>query len=123
MAGNKLLEFRSLEAEIAELQSHLASLQPQIEVDRQIQSEIDAILAKNGKKPQYLLELYGVVASAKGAVAGKEKKTRRAREVKSYVNPHTNEVVDTKGGNNRTLKMWKQEHGAETVEGWLKKTA
>ena len=47
------------------------------------------------------------------------KQQRRARVVKVYENPHTGERIETKGGNHRGLKAWKQEHGASTVESWL----
>jgi len=30
--------------------------------------------------------------------------------------PHTCEVVETKGGNHKTLKEWKAKHSAVTVE-------
>jgi hypothetical protein len=38
-----------------------------------------------------------------------------------YKNPHTGEVVETKGGNHKGLKEWKAEHGSATVESWLTK--
>jgi hypothetical protein len=41
--------------------------------------------------------------------------------LKVYKNPHTGEVVETKGGNHKTLKEWKAEHGSATVESWLNK--
>ncbi|MHB0777680.1 histone-like nucleoid-structuring protein, MvaT/MvaU family [Halomonas sp. WWR20] len=44
---------------------------------------------------------------------------RRKRKLKIYENPHTKEIVKTRGGNQKTLKAWKDEHGAETVENWL----
>ncbi|OTH38125.1 transcriptional regulator, partial [Pseudomonas aeruginosa] len=39
--------------------------------------------------------------------------------VKVYRNPETGEVVETKGGNHRVLKSWKEQHGAKTVNSWL----
>lgn len=36
-------------------------------------------------------------------------------------NPHTGEVVETKGGNHKTRKEWKAEHGSVNVESWLTK--
>ena len=45
--------------------------------------------------------------------------SRRPRTLKVYIYPHTGEVVETKGGNHKTLKEWKTEHGAATVESWL----
>jgi|SRR5690554_5417086 len=47
---------------------------------------------------------------------------RAKRKLKIYENPHTGEVVKTRGGNQKTLKAWKDEYGAETVEGWLVRT-
>lgn len=47
--------------------------------------------------------------------------TRKPRQVKVYKNPHTGELVETKGGNHRTLKEWKAQYGAATVESWLAK--
>jgi hypothetical protein len=45
----------------------------------------------------------------------------KPRQVKIFKNPHTGEVVETKGGNHKTLKEWKAEHGSATVESWLTK--
>src|SRR5690606_5257047 len=42
----------------------------------------------------------------------------RARKVKQYKNPNTGETIETKGGNHKTLKSWKEQYGAETVESW-----
>lgn len=47
-----------------------------------------------------------------------EKDTRKPRKLKTYKNPQGGETIQTKGGNHTTLKAWKVEHGAETVEGW-----
>lgn len=49
----------------------------------------------------------------------KGKVARRPRVLKVYLNPQSGERVETKGGNHALLKKWKQEHGSETVEGWL----
>jgi hypothetical protein len=54
----------------------------------------------------------GIAAPAKGK--------RRARQIKQYHNPHTGEVIETKGGNHKQLKEWKAEHGGDVVESWLK---
>ncbi|MFC0338424.1 H-NS histone family protein [Kushneria avicenniae] len=47
---------------------------------------------------------------------------RRKRKLKVYRNPHTGEVVETRGGNQKTLKAWKEEYGNDTVEQWLERT-
>ena len=56
-------------------------------------------------------------APAVAAVKG----TRKARDLKVFKNPHTGEIVETKGGNHKLLKAWKAEHGAAEVESWLAK--
>ncbi len=52
------------------------------------------------------------------AVAAKQQ--RRPRVVKVYENPHTGELIETKGGNHRGLKAWKEQYGAQTVESWVR---
>jgi len=46
---------------------------------------------------------------------------RKPRELKVYKNPHTGEVIETKGGNHKTLEEWKNKHGSNEVESWLDK--
>jgi hypothetical protein len=55
--------------------------------------------------------------SAPAVVA--EKATRKPRSVKVYKNPHSGEVVETKGGNHKTLKEWKGQYGSDEVESWV----
>lgn len=43
---------------------------------------------------------------------------RKKRKLKVYKNPNTGEVVETRGGNNKTLKSWKEQHGSNVVESW-----
>ena len=40
------------------------------------------------------------------------------RPLVTYKNPHTGEIVKTRGGNQKTLKQWRKEHGADVVNGW-----
>ncbi len=46
---------------------------------------------------------------------------RRTRALKQYRNPHTGEVIATRGGNHKILKEWKAKYGGSTVESWLEK--
>lgn len=54
------------------------------------------------------------------AKTGATKATRRPREypVKLYKNPHTGDVIETRGGNHTVLKKWKSTYGGAVVEGW-----
>jgi hypothetical protein len=70
-----------------------------------------------------LLDVKEVICRAFSRASAAESKTgaRKPRQVKVYKKPHTGEVVETKGGNHRTLKEWKAEYGSATVESWLTK--
>lgn len=48
-----------------------------------------------------------------------KKTVRKPRKLKVYKNPHTGEFVETRGGNQKQLKAWKDEYGNEAVESWL----
>lgn len=54
------------------------------------------------------------------AKTGATNPTRRSREypVKRYKNPHTGDVIETRGGNHTVLKKWKSTYGGAVVEGW-----
>lgn len=47
-----------------------------------------------------------------------EKAPRKERALLTYKNPHTGEVVKTKGGNHKVLKAWRNEYGSEAVNSW-----
>lgn len=63
---------------------------------RDIIALLDPDASRNSKTPR----------AAKAPAASK-----RARRVKQYKNPHSGEVIETKGGNHKTLKEWKAQWG------------
>lgn len=123
---SKAAEYRALERQIAEQLQALetlkgsAALQSELEFEDKLRKllgeygyslrNIIAILDPQASKPSGL--------TAAGKVDGR-KGQRAPRAIKRYVNPHTNEFVETKGGNHSILKAWKAEHGAAEVESWL----
>lgn len=122
---SKLAEFRELEKHLATQLAALESMKGDSGLQREIEFEqkLRELLA------DYSFSLRDIVAvldpsatSRRGTVGIKtsEKSPRRARQVKQYNNPHTGEVIETKGGNHKQLKDWKAEYGAEVVESWLK---
>src|SRR5690554_6263374 len=44
--------------------------------------------------------------------------TGAKRPLKTYKNPHTGEVVKTRGGNHKTLNEWRDKYGKEAVKSW-----
>lgn len=71
-----------------------------------------------GKSLRDVIEILDPKAAEKTSPA--TVRQRRPRVVKVYENPHTGELIETKGGNHRGLKAWKQQYGAQTVERWVR---
>ncbi|WP_341521445.1 histone-like nucleoid-structuring protein, MvaT/MvaU family [Pseudomonas sp. G.S.17] len=122
---SKLAEFRELEKHLAEQLAALETLKGDSGLQREIEFEqkLRELLAEYSYSLRNIVALLDPNASTRRGpvgLAAPEKITRRARQIKQYTNPHTSEVIETKGGNHKQLKEWKAEYGAETVESWLK---
>ncbi len=117
---SKLAEYKALEARLAEQLKQLDALKN----DDELKNEIEFEEKLRKLMAEYDVNLRSVIAlldpeASRGAASIGRGGARRQRQVKVYKNPHTGEVVETKGGNHRVLKAWKEEHGAETVDSWL----
>lgn len=120
---SKIAEFRAAEKALAEQLAHLESLKKDAALQQEIQFEekLRELMGAYGKSLRDVVAILDP-ASARGAVAratGTGRAKRRLRVVKVYKNPHTGEVVETKGGNQKTLKAWKAQYGSDVVESWL----
>jgi hypothetical protein len=115
---SKLAEFKALEAQLGEQLKQLNALKNDEGLKREIEfeSKLRALMAEYGMSLRSIITLLDPrpVTKAEPKATG----NRRERQVKTYKNPHTGEVVQTKGGNHNVLKAWKAEFGAEQVEGW-----
>lgn len=119
---SKLAEFRAAERALQEQLAQLESLKNDASLKKEIEFEekLQGLMKTYGKSLRDIIAILDPSLSKASAVASAPKQ-RRARVVKVYQNPHTGELIETKGGNHRGLKAWKEEHGAETVESWLRK--
>ncbi|MCF5372001.1 histone-like nucleoid-structuring protein, MvaT/MvaU family [Pseudomonas syringae] len=122
---SKLLEFRQaekqLEAQLAALEAMKGDSALQLEIE--FEQKLRDLLAQYGCSLRDVIAILDPAASTLRASTGKastEKPTRRARQVKVYSNPHTGEIIETKGGNHKQLKEWKTQYGGDTVESWVK---
>ncbi|KAB0508990.1 histone-like nucleoid-structuring protein, MvaT/MvaU family [Pseudomonas moorei] len=120
---SKLAEFRQLEKHLAEQLEALEALKGDAGLKKEIEFEnkLRALLAEYGYSLKDVINLLDPQSSRRAPAAEPQTSTRKPRQVKVYKNPHSGEVVETKGGNHKTLKEWKAEHGSATVESWLTK--
>lgn len=124
---SKLAEYRQLERHLAEQLEALEAMKGDKALEKEIEFEtkLRGLLGEYSKSLKDIVSLLEPESSAKSGkgrkphVVAPQKATRKAREVKTYKNPHSGEVVETKGGNHKTLKQWKAEYGADTVESWV----
>ncbi|KQQ55648.1 transcriptional regulator [Pseudomonas sp. Leaf127] len=120
---SKLAEFRQLERHLAEQLAALEAMKGDKGLEQEIEFEtkLRALLGDYNKSLKDIISVLDPRLAAKPGrpAPAPEKAPRKPRSVKVYKNPHTGEVVETKGGNHKTLKEWKSEHGSDTVESWL----
>jgi len=120
---SKLAEFRQLEKHLAEQLQALEALKGDAGLKKEIEFEtkLRALLAEYGYGLPNVINLLDPKSSRRAPAAESKTGTRKPRVLKVYKNPHTGEVVETKGGNHKTLKEWKADQGSAPVESWLTK--
>jgi hypothetical protein len=118
---SKLAEFRQLEKHLAEQLKALETLKGDAGLRQEIEfeSKLRALLAEYGYSLPNVITLLDPQARRRAPAAEAKAGSRKPRKVKIYKNPHSGEVVETKGGNHKILKEWKAEFGDDTVESWL----
>lgn len=109
---NKKAEFEQLKEDLEQLENS-----PELKKDIQFKDALMELTDKYDKSPKDLLNiLVQIDPSLSDAPA--EKGARKKRPMLTYKNPHTGEVVKTRGGNHKTLKEWREKYGKDTVDQW-----
>ena len=117
-----LSEFMHKEQQLKQLQAELDRLQndDRLKVELEFKEKLETLMREFDKSAAQVIALLdpqggkGAAAKPAGTTGG-----RRRRKLKIYKHPKTGEVVETRGGNHKTLKAWKDEHGSDTVESWV----
>ncbi|MER2296269.1 MULTISPECIES: histone-like nucleoid-structuring protein MvaT [Pseudomonas] len=115
-------EYRATEEAIKELQARLANLSQDDKLKKELEFEgkLRNLMGEYSKSLRDVIALLDPDAKLSKGPRGSAKPTatKRARKVKQYKNPHNGEVIETKGGNHKTLKEWKAKWGGDVVESW-----
>lgn len=114
-------EYRATEDAIKELQNRLTQLSSdnRLQTELEFEGKLRALMGEYQKSLRDIINLLDPTP-AKTGLKQVAPKARRERVVKVYQNPHTGELIETKGGNHRGLKAWKEQYGADTVDSWLR---
>lgn len=118
-----LTDYTLKQQQIEELKAELQKL----EQDDRLKNEIDFKNRLESLMQEFSKSARDVIATLdpRGEVANREAKapkstgTRRKRKLKVYRNPHNGDVIETRGGNHKQLKEWKEQYGNDVVESWL----
>ncbi|SDK73332.1 H-NS family protein MvaT [Franzmannia pantelleriensis] len=92
-----------------------------LKAELEFKEKLEALMKEFDKSAADVIELLDPKPANKAAAKAPATSAggRRKRKLKIYKNPNTGEVVETRGGNQKTLKAWKDEFGNDTVESWL----
>jgi hypothetical protein len=124
---SKVQEYRQAEEELKVKVARLEEMRPKYEEFKELVDFILADALAKGIDPQSIALAIapnlskGTAKVATKSVSTDGRTTRKARVKKVYMNPESGEKVETKGGNHKVLKAWKNTYGANTVDGWLVK--
>ncbi len=112
---DRVAQLRKKQQEFEKVKQELEQLKKSKTVQKELAflTDLEALLKKHGKT---LNDLPKQGKALKAAPA----RTRKKRKLKTYINPHTGEKIQTRGGNHKILKEWKAEHGSEEVESWVR---
>ena len=112
------------EQQLKRLQDELDRLKndERLKAELDFKNHLETLMREFNKSASDVIHLLDPKPTA-NRISNSTKSTGRAkRKLKIYKNPNTGEVVETRGGNQKTLKAWKEEYGADTVESWLVRT-
>ena len=115
-------EYRATEEAIKELQDRLKNMSQDDKLQKELEFEgkLRALMGEYQKSLRDIISMLDPEArSSKSLRPAKTTATKRARKVKQYKNPNTGDVIETKGGNHKTLKEWKAKWGSDVVESWV----
>ena len=103
-----------LSEELAKLEQDQA-LKGELEFENKVRD----LMKEYKKSPKDVLQILSAIdPTISGGKATAATGARAKRPMKTYKNPHTGEVVKTRGGNHKTLNEWRQKHGKEAVQSW-----
>lgn len=84
----------------------------------EFRQKLESLMDEFDKSAKDVLAVLSVIDGSIDAT-GNKSSTRKQRAVKVFKNPHTGEVVETRGGNQKTLNAWRKQYGPSAVESWL----
>jgi len=109
-----------MEAALAKLKKEIENLEKSesYKNEQSLIRGVEKLLNKFGKTRAELIAFLsdGETSTTKKA---KSQSPRKQRKLKIYRNPLTNETIETRGGNHKILKAWKNQYPTQNIEEWI----
>lgn len=115
-----LSKYLAKEREMKRLQEEMDCLKKdeRFQKDQEFLDKMYALIEEYDKKYRDVAAMLAPELMEDKAAKGAGKRYRRARSMKRFTNPHTQEVVEAKSTNHSVLKDWKEHYGTDEVNSW-----
>jgi hypothetical protein len=106
------------EAELKKLQDELDAMKndERFAIELEFKDRVLALMSEYGRTTHDVMKI--LEPSLASSIESSGKTARTQRRLKRIINPHTQEVVETRGGNHKQIRAWKDEYGSDEVESW-----
>jgi hypothetical protein len=117
-----IIQHRAIESQLKSLKSELADIEknPAYQKELAFFTKLESLMNEYGKNVRDIVLIidpqaggYEIVKPARGPAPGTPRKSVK------YLNPHTNEHLETASGNNTILKQWKKQYPNENIKDWI----
>ena len=111
-----------MEAALAKLKKEIENLEKSesYKNEQSLIRGVEKLLHKFGKTKAELIDYLSDGKTTKVTTKKPEStNTRKRRKLKIYLNPLTNETIETRGGNHKILKAWKNQYPTQNIEEWI----
>ena len=114
---NKIAKYFEAKSSLEQLSRQVEALESDEALQNllQFKAKLDELMVEFNMSQEDVINLWGIGASKPKT----NDKRRNKRPLKTYINPHSKEIVNTRGGNHRTLNFWREQYGKEEVDNWL----
>jgi hypothetical protein len=118
-----LSDYLKKEQMLKQLQDELKALEGNSELKKELEfkERLQALMAEYGNAAQDVCAMLDPSYRSGSSKSTKTGSTdgRKQRVLKVYKNPHSGEVVETRGGNHKVIQEWKAQYGNEEVVSWI----
>ena len=117
---SKINDYYQKKQLIEQLSEELEKLEndSDLKVELEFENKVRDLMSEYEKNAQDVLKILATIDPSINKGQSTSGSGRPKRPLKTYKNPHTGEVVKTRGGNHKTLKEWRDKYGKEAVQSW-----